>query len=250
MTRGREPAPPVEFGTVWLRQEDGKAGKSPPLSRDQIVAASMELADAEGLDAVSIRKIAARLGAGATSLYWHVRSKNDLYELMFDAVYGELEFPEPSGDWRADLRTVCVRIHALGRRHRWVILLGVQPAMGPNVVRYRQFLSDVLGPLGLEQQTRVEVAAVLNNYLMGSAHRETAWEQIRERAGLTGEQWRQRLSEFLIRAQHDSPELAADIETRLHLTSDRSFELGLDCVLDGVAARLVEPATQRGSSSS
>ncbi|HZR48994.1 MAG TPA: TetR/AcrR family transcriptional regulator [Streptosporangiaceae bacterium] len=241
MTRGRAAEPPIEFGTVWLRRDDGKAGKSAPLSRDQIVAAAIALADAEGLDAVSIRKIAASLGAGATSLYWHVRSKNDLFELMFDAVYGELEYPEPSGDWRADLRAICVGIRALGRRHRWVILLGVQPAMGPNVVRYRQFLADVLGPLGLDQRTRVEVAAVLNNYLMGSAHRDTAWDQIRVRAGLTGEQWRERLSEFLVRAERDNPELAADIATRLHLTSDDSFELGLDCVLDGVAARLIEP---------
>lgn len=233
----------VEFGSVWLREDDAKAGKSPPLSRDQIIAVAMELADEEGLDAVSIRKIAGRLGAGATSLYWHVNSKNDLYELMYDAAYAELEFPAPSGDWRADLRDVCVGIYALGRRRPWLILLGVQPAIGPNVMRYRQFLADVLGPLGLDQRARVEVAAVLNNYLMGSAHRLTAWGQIRERAGLTGEQWEQRLSEFLVRAQHDSPALAADIESRLHLTSDHSFELGLDCVLDGVAARLVEPLT-------
>lgn len=241
MTRGRTPEPPIEFGTVWLRQDDGKAGKSPPLSRDQIVSAAMELADEEGIDAVSIRKIAARLGAGATSLYWHVHSKNDLFELMYDAVYGDLEYPEPSGGWRADLRAVCVGIHGLGRRHPWMILLGVQPAMGPNVVRYRQFLGEVLGPLGLDQRRRVEVAAVLNNYLMGSAHRLTAWDQIRERAGLTGEQWEERLSKFLVQAQHDNPELAADIETRLYLTSEDSFELGLECVLDGIGARLIEP---------
>jgi AcrR family transcriptional regulator len=245
MTRGKEPEPPIEFGSVWLRQDDGKGGKSPPLSRDQIVTAALSLADTEGLDSVSIRKIAARLGAGATSLYWHVSSKYDLYELMFDAVYGELKYPEPSGDWRADLRAVCVGIHELGRRHPWAILLGVQPAMGPNVVRYREFLAKVLGPLGLDQQTRVEVAAVLNNYLMGSAHRETAWDQIKERAGLTGSQWQERLGEFLVRAQRDNPELAADVETRLHLTSDRSFELGLDCVLDGIAVRLIEPVIQR-----
>jgi len=249
MTQGREPDPAIEFGSVWLSQDDAKAAKPPPLSREQIVSAAIELADTEGLDAVSIRKIAARLGVGATSLYWHVHSKNDLFELMYDAVYGELKFPEPSGDWRADMRAACVAIHDLGRHHPWLILIGVQPAMGPNVMRYRQFLADVLGPLGLNQQTRVEVAAVLNNYLMGSAHRQTAWSQIRERAGLTGAQWQQRLGTFLAQAQQDQPELAADIETRLHLTSDRSFELGLDCVLDGVAARLVDPITRRRSAS-
>ena len=235
----REPEAPLDFGVVWQRQENEKQDKVPPLSREQIVAAAMELADAEGLDAVSVRKIAARLGAGATSLYWHVRSKNDLFELMFDAAFADLKLPEPSGDWRTDLRANCLALEELNRRHPWVILLGVQPAMGPNIARWSEYLAKVLGPLGLDRQARTDVIAVLNNYTMGFAHRQTAWEQLRERAGLTGEQWEERLSRFLDQARQDNPALAADIETRLHLTSQRSFELGLDCVLDGIAARLI-----------
>ena len=90
----------------------------------------------------------------------------------------------------------------------------------------------------------VEVIAILNNYLTGFAHRTTAWEQIRQRAGLTDKECERRLGQYLVHARQTAPQLAVDIESRLHLTSDRSFLLGLDCLLDGIAARfaLAPPA--------
>jgi AcrR family transcriptional regulator len=235
---GREP----EFDLIWLRESNPAPDKPAPLSREQIIGAAIELANEGGIDAVSIRRIAARLGVGATSLYWHVRNKNDLYELMFDAVFRDIELPEPSGDWRHDLRGIATIAHDALRRHPWLILLGIQPSIGPNVRRYAEWTFGVLGPLGIDRQARTEILAIINNYLFGFAHRQTAWGQTRERAGLTDEQWRQRLDEYLSRAQSADPALAADIESRLHLTSERNFELGLDCILDGIAARLI-PAT-------
>jgi AcrR family transcriptional regulator len=232
-----EPTP--DFDVIWLREGTAHADKTPPLSREQIVRTAIELADEGGLDAASVRRIAARLGAGATSLYWHVRSKNDLYELMFDAAFSEseLSLPEPTGDWRADIRVFAVRTHEVLRRHPWLILLGIQPGIGPNIRRYAELSLRALSPLGLDRPARTEALAIINNYLLGFAHRQTAWDQLRERAGLTDEQWEQRLDRYLAQARETDPALAADIETRLHLTSDHSFELGLDCVLDGIAAR-------------
>jgi Tetracyclin repressor-like, C-terminal domain len=77
------------------------------------------------------------------------------------------------------------------------------------------------------------------HYIFGFAHRETAWERLRERAGLTGEQWQERLDSYLEQARATDPELAALIQSRLYLTSQANFELGLDCVLDGIASRIV-----------
>jgi AcrR family transcriptional regulator len=229
------------FDVIWLREATGAAAaKAPPLSREQIVRAAIDLADEAGLEAASVRRIAARLGAGATSLYWHVRSKNDLHELMFDAAFAELELPpEPAGDWRADLRCLAMQTRDIFSRHPWLILLGIQPGIGPNIRRYAEFALRVVSPLGLDRAGRTEVLAILNNYLLGFAHRQTAWQQVRERAGLTDEQWEQQLGHYLAQVRASDPALAADIETRLHLTSDYSFELGLDCVLDGIEARAI-----------
>jgi AcrR family transcriptional regulator len=228
------------FDALWPRAsppppEPGK----PPLTRDQIVAAAIEIADEQGIDSLSIRRIATRLGVGATSLYWHIKSKDDLYELMYDSTTAEIELPQPTGDWRADLRTLALRTREGHARHRWVILLGIQPQVGPSLLRYSDFVDAVLGPLGLDRQSRTDVMAIMNNYVFGFAHRETAWERLRERAGLTGEQWQERLDGYLEKARTTDPGLAALIESRLHLTSQENFETGLDCVLDGIGSRIV-----------
>src|SRR5579875_873513 len=91
------------------------------LSREQIVRAAIDVADAEGADAISMRRIARELNAGTMSLYWHVSSKEELLDLMLDAIDGEMEVPEPSGDWRADLRAIARGIRTGLLRHRWVM---------------------------------------------------------------------------------------------------------------------------------
>jgi AcrR family transcriptional regulator len=247
MGAARRPAAQPGIDLIWLRPERGPRDQRPALSRDQIVRAAIELADERGLEAVSTRRIAARLGSGPTSMYWHVPSKADLYELMFDAALGEVELPgRHSGDWQADLRALARSTHAMLRRHPWLMLLGIQPGLGPNTRRYGEYGMRVLGGLGLDPQARTEVLAALNNYLLGFAHRETARDQLIKRAGLTEQQWQQRLRGYAADTRHRDPDLARDVETRMHLTSDHSFEFGLDCLLDGIAMRFLSEDTRRG----
>src|SRR6266700_2012460 len=235
-----------EFDLIWMRPERGRPDGRPPLSREQIVRAAVELADEHGLKAVSARRIAGRLGSGATSLYWHVRSKADLYELMFDAMVGEVQLPEPTGDWRADLRAVARSTQVMGKHHPWVALLGIQPGLGPHTRSYAEYCMKILSRHGLGRQARTEIMAVLNNYLSGFASRQAAWGQVRQRAGLTDEQWEERLERYLAETRSTDPELAADIESRLHLTSDASFEAGLDCVIEGIGARFLRDSGGQG----
>ena len=91
------------------------------LSRDEIVRAAIKVADAEGPDAISMRRIARELNAGTMSLYWHVASKEELLDLMIDSVQGEQLTPEPSGDWRADLRALTRSARAALHRHPWMV---------------------------------------------------------------------------------------------------------------------------------
>lgn len=249
MGAARRPAAQPGIDLIWLRPDRGGRDQRPALSRDQIVRTAIELADEQGLEAVSTRRIATRLGSGPTSMYWHVPSKADLYELMFDAALGEVELPaKPSGDWRADLRALARSTHLMLQRHPWLILLGIQPGLGPNTRRYGEYGTRVLGGLGLDPQATIEVLAVLNNYINGFAHRETARDQLIKRAGLTEQQWQERLRRYAADSRDRDPGLARDVEIRMHLTSSESFEFGLNCVLDGIAVRFLDQDPRRGGS--
>lgn len=233
---------------IWARPRRQPRPARQPLSRERIVAAAVELADERGLEGLSTRAVADRLGAGATAMYWHVPSKDDLYELMFDAAMAELELPRrPSGDWRADLRGLARLMHALFGRHQWLVLLGIQPGIGPATRRYGEYGVAALAPLGLGRDQAVSVLAAVNNYVFGFAHRQGAWAQLRRRAGFTEAGWAQRLDRYLDQARREDPELAADIAIRMRLASEESFEQGLHYLIEGIAASLGQPAQHRDS---
>jgi AcrR family transcriptional regulator len=231
--------PSSEQDLIWLRPPRAPRGQRPTLSREEITRAAVHLADAEGLRAVSMRRIAGKLGAGATSLYWYVSSKEDLYELMADEVIGEIPLPErPSSDWRASLRAIAHNTHAVLRRHPWTVLLGIQPGLGPKTQRYGAAALAAIDGLGLDPATQLNILAMLNNYLFGFVHREVAWDQLRQRSGLTHEQWTSRLRGHVEQAAHQDPDLAEQIAARLELHGDQSFEFGLECLLDGIVVRV------------
>jgi AcrR family transcriptional regulator len=223
---------------IWFRPARGRRGPEPTLSREQITKAAVELADAEGLGAVSMRKLAAKLDAGATSLYWHVQSKDDLHELMVDEVVGEIVLPQPSGDWREDLRALTLASYETLSRHRWIVLVGIQPGLGPKTRRYGEVALRVFEPLELDLSTAFNVLAALNNYIFGFIHREVAWEQLRERSGLDEEGWKARLQAYLEEASAEDAGLTEQMAERFALVNRESFEFGLDCLLEGIARRI------------
>ncbi|MFF9625869.1 TetR/AcrR family transcriptional regulator C-terminal domain-containing protein [Streptomyces griseosporeus] len=156
---GRAAVPEV----IWARPERAGRGPRPAYTRAGIAAAAVRVADAEGLDAVSMRRIAAELGCGTMSLYNYVPRKEDLYELMVDAVSAEHELWEPSGDWRADMLRVAHQTRALMRRHPWLPRL-MSPVYGfsPNALRYLEHCLACLEPLPVSNGTRMELIAMLN----------------------------------------------------------------------------------------
>jgi len=233
-----EDSPPPAFDLVWLRP--GGRKRQTPLSRERIVQATIAIADEEGLQAVTMRRIAARLGSGTNSLYWYLKSKEDLFELMFDEVMGEVALPErPGAGWRAELREVARQTRSVHRRHPWLAQLGIQPGLGPNTRRYFGFAKAALEELHLDTAMVAQVLAVLNNYILGEAQRATAWDGMMRRSGLDPREWARRFRAFVeqtVRVR--DPELAADLEARIELSGGEGFEFGLDCVLDGIASRV------------
>lgn len=226
---------PVAEEVIWLRPERARKGPRPTLSREDITRAAIELGDSDGLEAVSMRRIAAKLGAGATSLYWYVSNKDDLYELMVDEIFGEVRLPRPSGDWKADLRTLARNTHTVLRRHGWMVLLGIQPGLGPNVQHYGEVTLAIFDGLDVDLSTKVNILALVNNYVFGFGRRETFWQQLRQRSGLNERQW---LERYLRQARELDREVAPRVAARLELAGESSFQFGLDCLLEGVAAHI------------
>jgi AcrR family transcriptional regulator len=233
-------------------------GAQPPrrdrgLSRDQIVSTAIAVADAEGPDAISMRRIARELGAGVMSLYWHVESKEELLDLMLESIETEIEVPEPSGDWRADLGAFAHRTRAAMSRHRWAMeFIGGRPPSGPNDARNLERLLGLLDGLADDRLT-MDIFGAVATYVTGAVMREAQERRVqrdqeRAAAGLTEEE---------IQAEHERyrkwfeasgryPRIVRLMEAGVDpddpATRDERFQFGLDCVLDGIAARLSRPA--------
>lgn len=115
-----------------------------PLTRHRILVEAIAVADEHGVDALSMRKLAERLGAGAMSLYTHVRNKDDLIEGMVDLVVADIEPPVSSNDWRAAMRASARSAHAVLLEHPWAAPLWTNRMPGPARFRYMEALLEVL----------------------------------------------------------------------------------------------------------
>src|SRR5215472_11802211 len=143
------------------------------LSRADIVSTAIAIADADGTDAVSMRRIAREMRAGAMSLYWYVSSKEELHQLMLQRVQAESEAPMPSGDWRADLRTYALNTRAALLRHPWAIdYLGSGPPSGPSDARNMERLISAFDGLELDIERIVYIVLARGTYVLGAALRE------------------------------------------------------------------------------
>jgi AcrR family transcriptional regulator len=223
---------------------------SPALSRAEIVDAAIAIADAEGSDAVSMRRIAQVLRAGTMSLYWHVANKEQLLDLMLDALLGEVEVPEPSGDWRADLRTQARNERAMLLRHAWVMdFLGGRPPLGPNTLLLMDRLLAAVDGLGLDLAAAMNILGTVQTYVMGSVLREmqeARSQRDQDQSGITEQEWEPARAAWRDRLDADGRFtrvvrfLDAGIDPDAAETRDDRFEFGLDCVIDGIAAKVAE----------
>ena len=226
----------------------GRNRQAPALSRAEIVDAAIAIADAEGSAAISMRRIAQVLRAGTMSLYWHVANKEQLLDLMLDALFGEIEVPEPSGDWRADLRAQARNQRATLLRHAWVMdFIGGRPPLGPNTLLLMDRTLGALDGLGLDMTTAMNILGAVQTYVMGSVLREMQEARVQrdeERADVTQEAWAPMRDAWRNRLAADGRFtrvvrfLDADIDPDAAETRDERFDFGLDCVIEGIAARI------------
>jgi AcrR family transcriptional regulator len=226
-----------EYVNIWMRPERPARGPRPAYSRAQITETAVRIADAEGLAAASMRRIAAEIGTGAMSLYRYVPSRDDLIELMIDHVHGELDLPaKPSGNWRADLTLFAERLRAAGLRHPWFAEADrAIVSFGPNALRTLEFGMGALD-VGIPVDDIMLLFGLLVGYVANSGQAELGWEEIQRRSGMTREQWMHRNSPYIQRlvASGDYPMFTRVVKDarQPHLSPEAAFRHGLERVLD------------------
>jgi AcrR family transcriptional regulator len=227
--------------TVWDRPEP--PAPPVPLDRERIVAAAIALADEGGLEAVSLRKVAARLDAGPMRLYGFIATKQELFDLMVDEVYAEILPEQQPGDWREALRLLAHRTRQAALRHEWLAdLLGGRPAMGPNSLAVTETtLAALDGLAGID--TVMRAVETVSAYFTGAIRREIANLRAEHATGLSKHDWQRASGPHLTRmlATGRFPALSKLVYDGTDIDAEESFTTGLEWVLDAVAARLTRP---------
>jgi AcrR family transcriptional regulator len=227
--------------TVWDRPEP--SARPAPLDRERIVAAAIALADEGGLEAVSLRKVAARLDAGPMRLYGYISTKEELFDLMVDEVHAEILPGGQSGDWREALRTLACRIRRAALRHEWLAdLLGGRPALGPNALAVTEATLAALDGLA-DIDTVMRAVETVTAYFTGAIRREVANLRAERASGLSKRDWQRARGPHVRRmlATGRFPALAKMVHDGTEVDAETSFATGLDWVLDAIAAKLARP---------
>ncbi|MFE6892144.1 TetR/AcrR family transcriptional regulator [Streptomyces sp. NPDC057694] len=222
------PADPQPITSVWTRPHRPQREQ---LTREQIVAATLELLDAEGVEALSMRRLGTRLNAGAASLYRHVANRDELIQLAVDEAFGELT-PSPTANraqWRAAASRTASDLRQMVLRHPWIgPELGQVGLLhsGPQAMRTTSGLLAQFEAAGFPEGEQDMAAGALMSYVIGTAIAEAAFLSLIGPSGVSEQEWV---------AEH-SPDAVESPDPR-QVREDR-FRYGLDRVLDGLAARL------------
>lgn len=227
-----------KFSSVWTRPP--RPARTSGLGREQIVAAALELLDAEGLEALSMRKLGAKLHAGATSLYWHVANKNDLLELVLDEFWGYVEVPDPERKpWREVITTFVYSLRVTMLEHRWVAgLIGQMPMVGPKAFELSDRLRRAFVQAGFTGLDIYLASGMVMSFVLGQVLPEISLKRVSD-----GPEWDyDNAMTTLERVAPDYPEMLRDY--REYMPTDPAtarmvaYDFGLLCVLDGLEARL------------
>ncbi len=221
--------------------------RKPRFTREQIATAALALADAEGFEALSMRRVASDLGAGTMTLYYYVRTKEDLLALVNDAVVGEIcdaSEPLPKA-WRPALKKLAAATRATYMRHAWTLRALDGARLGPSGLRHIEQSLQSVANLDRPLEDKLQILSIVDDYVFGHCagliRRHNQPEFDRKTASALGA----KLEQYL--AQRDYPQLRALIGSKnpvtalakeaSFMTSPEHFDIGLDALLDGLAKR-------------
>jgi len=209
-------------GEVWLRAEKEHRD---PLTRDRITTTAVALLDEVGIARLTMRGLAERLDVAPPTLYWHVKTKDDVLDLAVDAIFSEVVLPRRTASWAADVRRLVLRWRTVMLRHPWSPPLLGRPMIGPNVLARTEFLQSTLVRAGLSGPDLAAATHAIANLTIGAALTESAWQSTALPRDSAYEHIRDQASEYpTLAANHhlDAPDM------------DAVFARGLDHLLAGL----------------
>ncbi|MGW5192983.1 TetR/AcrR family transcriptional regulator C-terminal domain-containing protein [Kribbella sp. NPDC004138] len=228
---------------IWTRERKASPARE-TLSREQIVAAAMTILDTDGVAGLSMRKLAAKLDAGATSLYWHVPTKDDLVDLLIDEVWGEIDVPEPElAGWRAGALLFGHSLRSAVLRHPWLPeVMYTRPSIGPNAMSLGSRGLVLFGAAGFtEHEIDLAMSSVMS-YVLGTVSAEVATREMVRKSGCSEDNWVTEMVEQAEAVAGDYPEMQASVRRRTAVGLDagltQNFVFGLDALLDGLETRV------------
>lgn len=236
---------------LWREPAVTRRGPKPRLTVERIVAAGIEVADTEGLGALSMRRVADQLDVAPMSLYTYVPGKAELLDVMLDTVYGETARPEEvPGGWRGRLQQIAEQNWALYHRHPWMFQIGVsRPPLGPNVTAKYEYELHAVDGIGLTDLEMDAVLSLVLGHVEGAARRSVEAAQAVRASGKTDLEWWESYAPLLAKiADTERFPLATRVGTaageeyQAASSPEHAFEFGLRRVLDGINT-LVESRT-------
>lgn len=229
--------------SLWERLERPSPTPRQTLSPQRIATTAVAIADAEGLEAITMRRLATDLGVAPMAPYRHVSGKDDLLELMVDHVYADLRVPDGLG-WRPGLRALAVLTRELMLRHRWLAQLPPQAKLSltPNRMTVAERALTALDGLGLDADTMMSAFRAVDAYVHGAMSYESAVSALVSEQGLSGgAELRDDLAPVMMWHMQTGRYPTFQHYLRTATRKDDAswqFDLGLDCLLDGIASRL------------
>jgi AcrR family transcriptional regulator len=236
----RHSSPPRDDGLPtlpWHKGPGRRAGKA-PLTRERIVHAAIEILDQEGLDAMSTRRVAEALDTGSASLYAHVKSRDELLELVIDQIAADIRVPRADpASWAEQLRSYGQGARAVWSAHGDLtrVSLATIPT-GPNRLRVLEQLLAIFRAANFDDQTAVWAIDRLNLYIEADVY-EGALHRATDRHGLSVGDYLDSIRDYFRRLPADRfPIIASMADTITNADSERRFEFGLDMLIKGLAA--------------
>ena len=229
---------------LWQRHLPRTRVGAPALTQEQIAAAAIDIADRQGLTAVSVKRVAAKVGVPASRLERYLTSREDLFDLMLDAAYADIELPADGSaeDWQAELRALAYAVRDAASRHEWMaLLIGNRAPCGPHGLRFTErllssTLPSGLGPVGITHATNAVLAFVVGSVRMATPTPDDSHDAGRHN----------NIARYLAEAAADPsyPTLGLVLSSTAAVTGADAFEAGLDLLLAGIAASSVVAAGQ------
>jgi AcrR family transcriptional regulator len=221
---------------TWRRKAPSSRGPKPALSPSKIARAAILIADAEGLDAVTMQRLGREVGVTTMALYRYFPAKSDLLDLMIDSVSDSAaKFGKPSSPWNLRLKKWALRCLSIYQNHPWFLeATSVRHSpMGPNELMWMEAVLAILEESGLSPKDQHHAFVTLIGHVRGHA----TFQRIRERSESERE-WTHTLATLLKAAAHRYPALVRALDSgTLFKNPGVAFDFGLDCIVEGIRAR-------------